>query len=336
MPRRGGKKRTGGTGDQESPASSALGPETLADMEVQLNEEANDLFAGVLDCNSSVEQLEQGWAAVMDFRAQFIEAAQAYAEQEAAGGAATSGDRSLRSDGAPTNWKVELYSEWAKRNQRATKAEDMVFEFQQLPGEIAGTSGWVATLTCFASPRAHQSEEVAPNKKLAEQLAAKAALQADFPESFARLAGVQMAWQTSAKQPGIQGQPPQQGQKRKAPEAAKEQNDSKQRLAHGVQVLIGQALDKGALTYEVVEAQGGQFVATVTLDAYDPSVGYQGLPAPNKKLAESLAAEAALNSLAGPIGDAEAAHLAKKAKLNRERLSILKDKMQQKKIHKEV
>ena len=38
------------------------------------------------------QQLEPDWAAVMDFRAQFIEAAQAYAEQEAAGGAAMSGN----------------------------------------------------------------------------------------------------------------------------------------------------------------------------------------------------------------------------------------------------
>merc|ERR1711966_423269 len=91
------------------------------------------------------------------------------------------------------------------------------------------------------------------------------------------------------------------------------------------------SLLKGEVEYESAEVEGGGFVGTVTLKAYDPNTGYQGHPGANKKLAEDNAAEAALSALADVIAPLQEEHLAKKKAKNQESLAALKQRQQEKK-----
>merc|ERR1712196_713405 len=116
----------------------------------------------------------------------------------------------------------------------------------------------------------------------------------------------------------------QQGKKRKA-EVLQQQPqepvlDSKQRLAAALNLLLAGPPEKGALVYETAQAEDGSFVSTVTLQAYDPSVGYQGVGAANKKIAENNAAEAALDALKDTLAPLEEEHRNRKAAKRKESL----------------
>merc|ERR1712059_77209 len=110
--------------------------------------------------------------------------------------------------------------------------------------------------------------EVCKGKKEAEHSAAKAAMKVEFPEHFKKVnaasgkaAGGMAMWAAPGK-----------GQKRNAAEMNPNPgNEPKQRMVQAAQLLKGaEPLAKGHVVYECAE-DAGKFVATVTLQAYDPS-----------------------------------------------------------------
>merc|ERR1712071_391352 len=124
------------------------------------------------------------------------------------------------------------------------------------------------------------------------------------------------------------------GQKRKVGAMNAQPEEPKQRLNICAQMLAEETLQKGDIVYETTE-DGGKFTATVTLQSYDPSVGYQGLPGNNKKEAEANAAEAAFQALSGPIAAASEIHEAKKRAKKHEALASFKAKQDEKKAARE-
>merc|ERR1719313_2009872 len=88
---------------------------------------------------------------------------------------------------------------------------------------------------------------------------------------------------------------PSKGQKRKGSDMSTQ--CAKSRLAQAAQFLNpGELVAKEDVVYECTQ-EGGKYVATVTLNKYDPNTGYQGLPAANQKQAEQNAAENCLKEL---------------------------------------
>lgn len=110
---------------------------------------------------------------------------------------------------------------------------------------------------------------------------------------------------------GVKGK----GKKRKGPEEVSQssgRNDGpKEKLAQACQLLIGRSLTKGELVYDVQDDGLGQFVATVTLPAYDPNTTHLGSPGATQREAEFSAAAVAMAALHDEI---ETAHQAKKAR----------------------
>jgi len=281
-------------------------------MEMAFCQSANAFFEYLMDWNSSSQDLEQGFRELLTLRTRCM---QGYG-MPAKGGGGAGGGGAISGNG-DVNWKGEFIGQLARLIKRSTTKDEVIFDVQEVEGQTPGrAAGYIATMSCTVLPsgQSYQGEEVCAGKKQAEHAAAKVAIQSEFPEVFARLTS---AFVIQAKQ----------GQKRKAAQPAANSSDTgefKQRLTMAAQLLVGRTLEKGEVTYECTEEQG-QYVATVTLQGYDPGVGYQGLPAANKKLAESAAAEAALAALADQLAPVEEAHREKKAKLNKEKLEKLKE-----------
>lgn len=302
----------------------SAGPQMPQMLEMEFCQSANAFFEYLMDWNSSAPQLEQGFRELLSLRARCM---QAYGmpATKGGGGAKAAGGGALTqvSDGGQVNWKGEFIGQLAKLIKRSTTKDEVTFDVQEVEGQTPGRAGgYIATMSCTVLPsgQSYQGQEVQAGKKQAEQAAAKVALQTEFPEAFARLSGM-ASFAPPAKQ----------GQKRKAADALPPQNQNtsdpgefKQRLTQAATLLVGRSLEKGEVVYEVTEAEG-QYTATVTLQGYDPGTGYQGLPASNKKLAESQAAEAALAALADQLAPVEAAHREKKKAKNQESLAKLKE-----------
>lgn len=263
-------------------------------LELQFHERANSLFELMMNFNTQPQQLDHAWREVMELRNKCL---------KAYGNAPARGGTTAAADGGPA-WKSEFYSAYARKHKTALTKDDISFEILEVENSKPGANLYVATLTCNNLAQTYQGGQPSKSKKEAEHEAAKAAIKAEFPAEFKRLNAVAQGVMPA----------PVKGQKRKAEviSNAAPQDSSKSRLTHAVTLMVG-SMQKGDIAYECVE-EGGQFTATVVLQAHDPSTGYQGLPAGSKKDAESAAAEAALNALADQIAQAEELHAAKKKK----------------------
>lgn len=279
-------------------------------LELQFHERANSLFELMMNFNTQPQQLDHAWRDVMELRNKCLKA---YGAAPARGGMAA-----VAADGGPA-WKSEFYSAYARKHKTVLSKDDISFEIHDVEGSKPGAIQYVATLTCNNLAQTYQGDKPANSKKEAEHLAAKAAIEAEFPHEFERLNGLASGVMPAAGK----------GQKRKAEVISNAApQESKSRLTQAVQLMVG-TMNKGDIVYETVQ-EGSQFTATVVLQAHDPSTGYQGLPADSKKAAENAAAEAALSALADQIAQAEEIHAAKKKKKSQENLAAFKAKKAEK------
>lgn len=281
-------------------------------LERQFQERANSLFDGLMCWDTTQSQLEQGWQEVVALRSLCM---QAY------GGVADEGQ---------TDWKNPLYAAFCKQHKRSCTKTDMQFEVLEVAGVSPGQpSGFISSLTCIDFSQKYTSHDIAVTKKRAEQLAAKMAFECEFPEAYAAFCqGSGIPATTYAPTQSVP-----QGNKRKAAEQSPEvaPKDFKTRLTHATYLLVDKSLSKGDIRYDTSQAEDGAYVSTVTLQVYDPSVGYTGRLAASSKQAEASAADAALTALALIIEPAEEAHKQKKLKKNRETLAALKERTKAKK-----
>jgi len=101
-------------------------------------------------------------------------------------------------------------------------------------------------------------------------------------------------------------------------------DEPKGRLAHVVQLLVGNPLKKGDIVYETTQLDGGRFfVSTVTLPSCPQfNTPFSGSPIEGKRAAEKSAAEEALRVLGPMVESVE--HKAKKARISGKRAKRIK------------
>lgn len=184
-----------------------------------------------------------------------------------------------------------------------------------------GVGIWMGTVTIEGQIYSTPEDESAPNKKAAEQAAAKAALQELYPTEFQKaLSSVN------------RGASAQKGQKRKAGGEHPGNDDPKQKLLNSVQLYVFKKHERNIasedLAWVVQEFEGPPktYQGSVTITVHEPSTVYTGEVCDSKKKAEWAAATIALETLKDLFGELEEEHKAKKKKKNQEELQRLKDK----------
>mmetsp|Transcript_86213 Transcript_86213/g.248946 ORF Transcript_86213/g.248946 Transcript_86213/m.248946 type:complete len:365 (-) Transcript_86213:219-1313(-) len=227
--------------------------------------------------------------------------------------------------GEGVDFKGKLNQAIGKRFKRSLAKGDLVYTVVPVDGEKTFNCSLMSP-ACLGAE--YWNSEPASSKRAAEHGAAKAALQAEFPEVAAELGVASMA--SLLGQGGIPAATA--GKKRKAPGDSIE--DGKSRLMHSLQLLLGRPVLKTDIIYDVepVHSSEGQgFQATVRFPDFDPSAVHQGAPAASQKQAQMNAAAVAVAVLAPTVAPLAEERKAKKARENKEALERLKKAQQEKK-----
>jgi len=206
---------------------------------------------------------------------------------------------------------------WKTRFYEALKKSGVAENPAYVTMANTGGEGWLGSLTM--SGQVIASGEAAMNKKEAEQNAAKAALQALYPDQFNLLSAGDGPKKTTstAKMGMLSGGRSGQGQKRTepSPNSATEQC-AKSKLMLGVQVMIRNTSDrdltKQDLVYKTTENQGPPmtYMSTVTITDYGQS--FCGEWSASNAAAENSAAQAAWNVMGDMLSALQEQQTAKK------------------------
>jgi len=203
------------------------------------------------------------------------------------------------------DWKGKLQQLYAKRMGVPVEKGTFVYSVEEIPGQ-----GFMASVAAAYFREGAYHGEQQNSKKLAEQAAARVAVEAEFGEVS----------ESQVAKPG-----PAAGQKRSR-DAAADADNPKGRLHNALHLILGRNATKEDLVYETSQLEDGTHVSTCSLPTYDAACIYQGEPAISKKEAEKNAAEVTLLELQDIVAPLEEEHKAKKQRLNRERLDALKQK----------
>jgi len=214
------------------------------------------------------------------------------------------------------DYKSRLNSAAAKRAKRSLVKGELTYTV--LPGPTGW--GYIASVSSATMlTQEYWGNEPAANKKQAEHMAARVAMEAEYPEE---LVGIDMAqWADPSWLDPMAGR----GKKRKLEAGLPGMDvapgeDSKSQLIHAAQLLLGRSISKEDVAYDVQEApeEPGKFVATVRIPEYDAGALWAGVPAPNQKEAQMRAAEAAMEVLQHLVGPLEEERRLKKLSKRRE------------------
>lgn len=315
----------------DSSGKKKAAPNGLAMKEEKFAVAVNSLVDKLGNLSTAPSKLSNAWTELLVLRGQLIEASKRPTEPNTP-------PPSRAAQGMPAapapdlSWKSQLRELCTKCIGREPTKEDLSYFTGENPG-----GGFVGRVLCGElSGRMEYQGEVAASKKLAEQLAAQAALMELFPEEYAAITGTVARSHTGYARNGGAGV------KRKAepiphdvaPIAQTPTNDTKGRLVYAASLLMGgRNVSKGDIVYDIQEIDGdgtNKFVATVTIVAYD-NESHMGSAAPSKKAAEASAAQIALDALGPRLAPMEEEYKAKKRKLNQEKLAALKERTLEKK-----
>lgn len=307
-------------------------PTTLPMLEEQFAQAANNLNERLLDLNVATQSIAQEWGPLLASRERLLSMYGVMVpntHQIVGGMPAAGGFLGGAVPEAPlADWKSKLHTLASKRAGRPLVKGELAYNVSSTP------QGFMASVQSTLLHGEYWGEAAATSKKLAEHAAAKAAMEAEFPESAVAGAQPHAAF---VQQLGSGDAAPAGGKIRKAPgdwETTGE-DSAKSRLVHAAQMLLGRPADKADVVYEVVTVEGGglgggcAYAATVSLPTYDPNSFYESGPAENKKQAEKLAAEAALQALWSVIAPLEEERKAKKARQGKEKMTRFREREQQ-------
>jgi hypothetical protein len=205
------------------------------------------------------------------------------------------------------SWKARLHEAYTK-----TKKEVPTKDLFEYTTESLGEAGYSSILASSVFSDTYASPDVLPSKKLAEEAAAKVALQAEYPDIFAKIPASIKNKSLKKKAAPVQVKL-EKGQKR--PAGAPPQLDHKGKLYNAVARLIPRPLTKEDIVFEVAET-AGKLTAKVTMTAFEGvTVAGKAVDAKTKKKkdAENNAAHAALIKYSKEFREAEVAHKEKKA-----------------------
>jgi len=192
-----------------------------------------------------------------------------------------------------------------------------------------GNRKWVGTVALLGNT--YTAKESGPNKKAAEQFAAKAALKALYPAEFKKHNNSKGGFDPWMIQQMMEGKQQQKGG------AKTGDQDQKSKLVHSVQLLmlknLGRSLIKGDIQWEIQESEGDKkkYTATVTITQYEGGHSSTGQACDSKKKAEKSAAQAAYKALKSVLVPLEEENTAKQKKKNQEELEALKKRVAEKK-----
>jgi len=209
--------------------------------------------------------------------------------------------------GSEVQWKSKLNETAAKKAARPLTKGEFVYNTTAVDET---NKSFTSTVSGSLLSKEYSSVEPQISKKLAEQTAARAALQAEYPEAYTELAAHEVA------------PAPAKGEKRKSdPLPMGDKNE----LSHMMQMLLARSLTKDDVLYTVVTIEGEtpSYSATVSLPSHEASPTFEGAAAPSRKDAEAAAARVAIAALKDAAAPLIEEHKAKKAKKNKEGLEKL-------------
>lgn len=186
-------------------------------------------------------------------------------------------------------WKSKLQNAWGQENkQPQTKG---LFTYTSVQGE---NGSWMCTLTSESFSAEYSSEDLCESKKLAEEAAAMAALQGEYPAAYAAApAAMRKAGASDVK--------------RKAPEVpAAPATDPKSVLNNALMMLAERGMVKDDIVYTVTEVNDS-VVASLKINCLEgKNPVFKGKAVPgtskeSKKQAQYNAAAAALKAFKAEI-----------------------------------
>jgi len=205
-------------------------------------------------------------------------------------------------------WKTRLAQAYSQEHRQPPTKGQIVYTSVPVEGE-----GFMCTVSCDKFSAGYETEEVHDSQKAAEEAAAMAALEGEFPKAYeevpayvkkkgAAFAAEAVGVAASKKADGVAaskkaGKANGTGAvKRKAPPSS----DAKTQLNGGFAILVGRPLTKADFEYTVAEVDGSS-VATLTLHCVEEGStsvfegeSAAGTSPQSKKQAEQYAAAAAL------------------------------------------
>eukprot|EP00449_Zooxanthella_nutricula_P025178 CAMPEP_0198547222 /NCGR_PEP_ID=MMETSP1462-20131121/67437_1 /TAXON_ID=1333877 /ORGANISM="Brandtodinium nutriculum, Strain RCC3387" /LENGTH=318 /DNA_ID=CAMNT_0044277699 /DNA_START=69 /DNA_END=1025 /DNA_ORIENTATION=- len=272
------------------------------ELEAQLAVDANSVFDGVLDLNTTMVSLGAQWDKLMELRSRLLimHGVPAHKARPPGKGVQPPAAASFPPPAMMKAWQTAQFAEGSspdgdfksklqfavtKRAKRTLTKGELIYT--HTPDESSKPALYTATVHGTSEgllKQPYSSSEPVSGKRAAEHAAAKVALEAEFGFVF------------DGKVPATPAPPAEAGK------------DPRTRLTNGAHLLLGRPLAKGEVVYATRPAEpseGKGFVCTSSIPAHDPSASWQGAPAESVKQAEMNAAEAALEALAKTIAALE-------------------------------
>jgi len=312
--------RNQASGKAPAPALPSL-QSRISTMSTKLGTEADSIANSIMDLNLDDDVIRQHLERIVRLRSNVKMLYDQQAGQAGKGGVKEVKTKAQKrpaeqkgvinshwSHGQKVNWKG-LFQEWVLAEiHRPVVKGDVVYETTEAQDED-GKKVFFGKMTCMVmeddtgARLEYTSDESATNIKDAEQLAAKVALMNCRPDQH----------DEAERQHQLFLEGSVEKDEAPAPKKAKTASvggvpfaDAKSKLNHGAQMLLGRAVMKGDVTYDVAMVEGSLpllWVATVSLPNFDPETRFEGEACSDKKLAENSAAAKYLEAFADEIAE---------------------------------
>jgi len=283
--------------------------QTLESVEARFAQIVNGFYDQCMDLNTPQSAVGSAANQLLALRSTLLGLYGVAPDPKWSPGAAAAGGAAAGAVGGDVQWKQKLNEFAAKKAARPLAKGEFVYTTTAVDET---NKSFTSTVSGSILSQGHSSAEPQISKKLAENAAAKAALEAEHPEAYAELAVLEVAVAAASAK----------GQKRKAD--APPMGD-KNELNHMMQMLLSRSVTKDDVLYTLttIEGEKPSYSATVALPTYQGSPTFQGAAAFAKKDAEAAAAKVAIAAFKDAAAPLIEEHKAKKAKKNKEALEKL-------------
>jgi len=211
------------------------------------------------------------------------------------------------------SWKSRLHQAYTKEHGESPK-QTIEYTVEERDG------GFIASVTCDRFVNSYVIDEVQPTRTLAQDVAAKIALEGEFP-SFITADAEENESAEPSETGGLVIPPPKKKAKydkaelQGAPKSFADL-DAKSRLNEGLMIILGRSVIKGDVEYDITD-QDGSTSASVTLHCLDITQTFSGEAVASsdpsaKRIAQKNAAEVALATFQEVIDLKRPAHEAMK------------------------
>mmetsp|Transcript_100935 Transcript_100935/g.256813 ORF Transcript_100935/g.256813 Transcript_100935/m.256813 type:complete len:307 (+) Transcript_100935:78-998(+) len=286
------------------------GAQTLEQVEAKFAAQTTGFYEKCMDLNTPQSVVGSAANQLLALRSTLLGLYGVAPDPKWSPGAAAAQGAVAGSAGGDVQWKQKLNECAAKKAARPLAKGEFVYTTTAVDET---NKSFTSTVSGSLLSKKYSSVEPQISKKLAEQTAARAALQAEYPEAYTELAAHEVALA------------PAKGEKRKSdPLPMGDKNE----LNHMMQMLLSRSVTKDDVLYTLttIEGEKPSYSATVSLPTYEGSPTFQGAPASAKKDAEAAAAKVAIAAFKDAAAPLIEEHKAKKARKNAEDMEKMKQK----------